>query len=47
MTRALTKTNLLILIFYFIGCQQFPILRIGGPKGSGGQVLDPQYLILD
>lgn len=31
MTMALTKTNLLLLIFFFIGCQQFPILRIGGP----------------
>lgn len=27
----LYKTDILILIFFFIGCQQFPIMRIGGP----------------
>ena len=27
----LYKTDILILVFFFIGCQQFPIVRIGGP----------------
>lgn len=27
----LKKYDILVLIFYFIGCQQFPILRLGGP----------------
>lgn len=27
----LYKSDILILIFFFIGCQQFPIMRIGGP----------------